>query len=326
MRIRPNAGICYPVNITYNYSRTDYDVDPDAFRLTVNGVSYLGAAFCGRDYFYSTAPISSADSDDFIDFELDRTEKLIDWRDDYVSSVRFSLTVPNAGDPKDVTGSDDIVLLRYTVETVGLQVSDSVRRVTDVGTIEDNNPSNDALEDFETYEAGETYRSCVTFVIQSFYRNEDSSRVRFADTVTVVEPELGALTDASHLPYYFYGYVYFTIPESETDTLRDGLQALMNAATGDEAKWPVTAAHDADGDGSVTGKDAVILLRQAAGEMGADRVLVAAYDENGQILKTLELAAGGTVRKSDFTDAHTIKVFFVDAQFRPVRKAVEGMV
>ena len=26
-------------------------------------------------------------------------------------------TVPNAGDPKDVTGSDDIVLLRYTVET-----------------------------------------------------------------------------------------------------------------------------------------------------------------------------------------------------------------
>ena len=327
VRIRPYSNVCYPVKIDYGYSRTDYNVDPDAFELTVNGVSYLGAAYCGQDCFYDTAPLSSEGSDDFIDFDLDPTEKLIDWRDDYVSKVRFSLSVPGAGDPKDVTGGDDITNLNYTLDTEGLQISDSVMRVTDMDSIEDDDPSNDALEAFETYEADETYRSSVTLVINSFYRNEDGGRARFADKVTVIEPELGALTDDSHLPNLLYGYVYFTVSEPESDALADGIQVLMNVATGDSAKWPVSpATHDADADGAVTGKDAVKLLMQGAKALDTDcKVLVSSYDKNGRSLKTLVLFEGGNVQKSDFTGAARIKVFFVDGQFRPMRNAIERM-
>lgn len=293
--------------------------------MTVNGVSYFGASYCGQDCFYDTAPISTEGSNDFIEFDLDRTEKLIDWRDDYISKARFSLSVPSAGDPKDVTGGDDITWLSYSLETDGLHVSDSVMRVTDPGSIEDDDPSNDALKAFETYEAGETYRSHVTIMIDNSYRNEDGGKAHFADKVVAIEPELGALTDDSSLPNMVHGYVYFTVPEPESDALAEGIRVLMNVATGDSAKWPVSvAAYDADADGTVTGKDAVKLLTEGAKTLGSDcKVLVSSYDKNGRSLKTLVLSDGGNVKKSDFTGAAKIKVFFLDGQYRPMRKAIE---
>ncbi|MBQ4371430.1 MAG: hypothetical protein II803_03355, partial [Firmicutes bacterium] len=202
IRIYPDEGTYYPVKETHQYGRTEYEVDLDALVLNVNGARYSGASLCGREVFFNAEPVSEGSVyNDYIDFELDPTGILINWRDEYLTSAVFSVDVPAAGQPKDVTGDGDLPTLFYTVITDGVKISgDTVRHVTDPSSVSDSDPSNDAVEDFTAYEAGETYRDRIWLVIDSSYRNDMLGRAWFADDVKAVEPELRTVSDGSSLP------------------------------------------------------------------------------------------------------------------------------
>ena len=84
--------------------------------------------------------------------------------------------------------------------------------MTDLSTIRDLNTSNDAVEDFKTYQEGETYRYDIGIVVDSTAKTPKGGRYYFADNVKMVEPELGAITNTAALEYgILYGYVYFTV-------------------------------------------------------------------------------------------------------------------
>ncbi|MBQ1907252.1 MAG: hypothetical protein II173_03680 [Firmicutes bacterium] len=248
VKIYPNAGVCYPVNILFDYNRTTYYFDAvDRYVITVNGVDHYGADYCGRDYTFSE-PLSAAGRYDVIWLYLDPTEKIIDWRDEYISSAVFSLEVPSPGDPKDVTPDSELSTLNLTPLTDGIILTDSVEHVTDVSTIRDRNTSNDAVEDFESYELGETYRDTVWILIDNSYTTPFGGRAFFADKVTAVEPELGAISGAK-IANYVMAYVYFTVGDPES----------IHPSTGGGSLYG-----DVDLDGDVDAADLTALARHVA--------------------------------------------------------------
>ena len=250
VKIRPNAGVCYPVNIVYrgNNSFMYIPDDNDRYTITVNGVDYFGVYYCGqeRSYFYDSEPVSRGGTDDYIMLMLTPTEKIIDWRDEYISRAVFNLDVPMAGDPKKVS-AEPYRMLDCTFVTDGLLFySDNVQHVTDLSTIRDQNTSNDTVEDFTTYEAGETYRYDIGIIVDSTATTPNGGRYYFADNIKMVEPELGAITNTAALEYgILYGYVYFT-----ADAGGDPVSAPVittqptsqTAAVGSTATLKVTAA------------------------------------------------------------------------------------
>ncbi len=216
--IRPKAGVYFPVNVEYRGSNSFmyFADDNDRYVITVNGVEYFGVDYCGqqRSYYYDSEPVSKGGTDDFLKLNLTPTEKIIDWRDEYISRAVFILDVPSDGDPRDMTPEDELTLLNCTVLTDGVIVSNAVKHVTDLSTIKDTNISNDKLEDFETYKEGETYRASLWLMIDSSYKTSLGGKAYFADQATAVEPELGALTGERYSSYIM-GYVYFTATEKE---------------------------------------------------------------------------------------------------------------
>ena len=305
VRIYPNSGVCYPVDIDYFYAnsgRIDYDVDPERFEITVNDVTYFGA-YCGRTTFYDTEPVSAGDkSEDFIDLDMDPTGKIIDWRDEYISYVLFSVDTPFAGDPKDVTGEGDSVQLDYSVATDGITVgSDSVYRVTDLSTIKDKDPGNDALEeDFTAYELGETYRAQIYLLVDRYYKTPAGGTAHFADTVVAVEPELGAITRVQYS--LVYAYVYFTVTEER----KEPPKVIFTGGSFDE-KLTVSLEKSEDLEGPVY-------------------LIAAAYDDKGRMLGAERLEASFTDNKAEETFTFKAvtgkiaraRVYALDADSRPL--------
>jgi len=238
VKIYPQPGVCYPVNIYYESSYTMYyPEDNDRYVITVNGVDYYGVDYCGkqRDYFMDREPLSEGGRYDYIEMHLTPTEKIIDWRDEYINRAVFILDVPSDGDQRDMTPEDELTLLNCTVLTDGVIVSNTVKHVTDLSTIKDSNISNDKLEDFETYKEGETYRASIMLVIDSSYKTSLGGKAYFADQATAIEPELGALTGERYSSYIM-GYVYFTVGEESDAISTHGTAKIRQASASFEGK------------------------------------------------------------------------------------------
>ena len=218
IKIYPNAGVCYPVEVEYDAERTWYNVEKDRIEIAVGDTVYYGATYCGRDYFYDDwQPVSEAQKNkDWIILKLDSSEKLMDWRDEYLDRVTFNLEIPQAGDPRNAIGNES-KLLNCTMENEGIDYyMDSLKRVTDLSTIEDETWSNDALEDFTTFEEGKTYRAGIYLLRKSGYTNALGGKVLFAESVKAYEPELGCLSSDAYVQYgMVYAVVYFTVPVPE---------------------------------------------------------------------------------------------------------------
>ncbi len=279
LRIYPKKGVCYPVSAEDNYNSIYYTVDSDRFEISVNGNTYYGGVYCGRDTFYDSEPVSQGDKySDFIDLDLDSTGVIIDPRDEYIGNVVFLLDTPLAGQPKDVT-SDEISQLNCTIVTKGVTFSgDSVRHVTDLSSVSDNDIKNDKTEDFTKYSGGETYRYTVWLNIDSKYKTSAGGRAYFADTVKAVDPELKTITDDSNTKYNLVlAYAYFTVPMSDMligDVNNDGkvngadagiLNRYTSGWSGYAEKIINMDAADINRDGKVNGADAGILNRYTSG-------------------------------------------------------------
>jgi hypothetical protein len=218
VKIRPKAGVYFPVNVEYRGSNSFmyFADDNDRYVITVNGVEYFGVDYCGqqRSYYYDSEPVSKGGTDDFLKLNLTPTEKIIDWRDEYITHAAIEIDVPKPGDPKDASPDADKLLdVRFITEGILKTVySNEVKHVTDLNTINDQNTSNDAVEDFKTYQEGETYRYDIGIIVDSTAATPNGGRYYFADNVKMVEPELGAITNTAALQYgILYGYVYFTV-------------------------------------------------------------------------------------------------------------------
>lgn len=242
VKIRPKAGVCYPVNVEYRGSNSFmyFADDNDRYVITVNGVEYFGVDYCGqqRSYYYDSEPVSKGGTDDFLRLYLTPTEKIIDWRDEYITHAAIEIDVPKPGDPKDASPDWDKLLdVRFITEGLLKTVySNEVKHVTDLSTINDQNTSNDALEDFETYKEGETYRYNIGIIVDSTAATPNGGRYYFADNVKMVEPELGAITNTAALEYgILYGYVYFTVnPDASGFGVASTLSGTVTSY-GDEA-------------------------------------------------------------------------------------------
>ena len=273
----PKAGVCYPVDVDYDaYYRIDYNVNRERFEITVNGTTYYGASYCDVDYFSDEKPVSSGDkTDDYIELDMDPTGMIIDPRDEYLSHVVFSLNVPSAGAPKDMSASE-IMTLDCDILTDGVIAGgDSVRHVTDPSTITDKDPSNDAFEDFATYKAGEWYRDNVYLLLDRNYTTVKGGRAYFADSVVAIEPELGTLTDDRSAPYgTVNAYVYFQVEEGagmlKGDVNDDGtvnytdltiLSRYLAGWKGYASKIKSWGAADLNGDTFTNAQDRMILAR-----------------------------------------------------------------
>ena len=203
---------------------------------------------------------------------------IIDPRDEYIGNVVFLLDTPLAGQPKDVT-SDEISQLNCTIVTKGVTFSgDSVRHVTDLSSVSDNDIKNDKTEDFTKYSGGETYRYTVWLNIDSKYKTSAGGRAYFADTVKAVDPELKTITDDSSTKYNLVlAYAYFTVPMSDVligDVNNDGkvngadagiLNRYTSGWSGYAEKIKNMDAADINRDGKVNGADAGILNRYTSG-------------------------------------------------------------
>lgn len=280
VRIYPDAGVCYPVDPYESSNGISYEVKPNRISFTVNDGTYYGATYCKRDDFYSGKPVSSGDrSKDYIELELDG-DFLIDERDDYVQKVYFTLDPPADGDPKDVNPSNT-ELLDYSIMTDGIiNGGDAVSHVTDPDSILDSDPGNDKLEDFETYETGETYRSAVWLIADSEYVNSAGGKVYLSQDpkATVQNPEHKTLTNTEYLDNgILIAYVYFTV--AETDELqyligdanldckiniRDVTAIQRHIAEYNELTGRALLAADTDGDGEINIADATHLQKYLA--------------------------------------------------------------
>ena len=164
--------------------------------------------------------------------------------------------------------------------------------VTDYDSIKDDNPLNDKLEDFTTYQANETYRYAIgLFANTRGYTTQYGGKVYFAEQVTVVEPEHRTLTNTDNLSYgLVYGYIYFTVSETEAggigggpligDVNQDGsvdatdrmiLSRYLAKWDGYAAKIKSMDAADIDRNGLVEAKDRMILARYLAKWTGYDQ-------------------------------------------------------
>ena len=96
--------------------------------------------------------------------------------------------------------------------------------VADHDSILDSDPSNDVLEDFETYEAGETYRSAVWLIADSDYVNSVGGKVYLSrdPKAKAQNPEHKTLTGDEYLDNgILIAYVYFTIGEPDKYMIGD---------------------------------------------------------------------------------------------------------
>ncbi|MCR5282168.1 MAG: hypothetical protein K6E18_02260, partial [Lachnospiraceae bacterium] len=234
IRIYPKQGVGYPGWLEDGVSCLYYNIDKNAYVITVNGIEYYGASNCNRPYFsiakglqilsaadYGKLPVSEGKKmEDYIDLELASTGKLIDPKDDYLNRITFTLDQPMPGSPKDQT-EDTITNLSYSILTEGVSCGgDSVVHITDPATIEDDIITNDKSEEaFTTYEEGQTYRASVWLVGDSKYRNAAGGKLYFSDNMEVVEPECRTILDTSVFKtgQMRQVYVYFTINPGDQD-------------------------------------------------------------------------------------------------------------
>ena len=234
VRIYPKNGVVYPVDIKKPNGasgRTDYTVDPDRFEITINGMTYYGATYCGKDTFFDAEPVSSGDkSYDFIDLDMERSEKLIDWRDDYLDRVMFNLDIPNAGSKKQKI--DDISWMPLSSEQEGvLFLGNSVMHVTDISSIKDDDPANDKTEDFSTYQAGEIYRYSIHINKQFSYRNAHGGQLYFTESTQAMEPEHRTLTDSKSADSgYITAFVYFTPSDITSGDVSGSVTSFLTGA------------------------------------------------------------------------------------------------
>ena len=265
VRIYPKKDICYPVDVEKPYNgRTDYTVDPDRYEITINGVTYYGADYCDREVFYNAPPLSQgSERYDWFQLELESTGKLIDWRDNYLDFVVIGVDTPMVGEAKTQGTDYD---LPVTVKDDGVDVfMTRVSHVTDLDSIKDDDYSNDVTEDFEKYEAGETYR-LYAYIFQSYsYTTPYGGKQYFTDNVQVVEPELRTITDNSGAPYNLItAYVYFTMPEEEEKTYLIG---------------------DVNFDGEIDVLDAALVQKHASGKsvLNSEQLEVADVNDDGHV-------------------------------------------
>ena len=234
VKIYPNSGVCYPVDAYKSSNGISYEVKTNRMSFTVNNKTYYGANYCGRDDFYSDKPVSVGNrSKDYIEVELDG-DFLMDVRDDYIKTVKFTIDPPSIGDPKDVNPSKTEIL-NYQIMTKGIiNGGDTVTHVTDCDSILDSDPGNDKLEDFETYEAGETYRAAVWLIADSNYVNSAGGKVHLSQDpkAKAEDPEHKTLTNGEYLSNgIIIAYVYFTIGEDDYaigDVNRDGRVSIRD--------------------------------------------------------------------------------------------------
>ena len=191
----------------------------DRFEITVNGETYYSGIYCSRERngFYDTAPVSTGDkSDDYITLDMDQTDLIIDWKDEYLNRVIFTIDEPKAGQSKDTMPDDVTAQLGYNILTDGITFGgDNVWHITDISTIKDDDYSNDSREDdFETYEVGETYRYDVWLLADDKYTNSLGGKVYFANDVTATDPDHSTLTDKTYINSNMIRAIcYFTISE-----------------------------------------------------------------------------------------------------------------
>lgn len=234
VRIYPKNGVVYPVDIKKPNGasgRTDYTVDPDRFEITINGMTYYGATYCGQDTFFDAEPVSSGDkSYDFIDLDMERSEKLIDWRDDYLDRVMFNLDIPNAGSKKQKI--DDINWMPLSSEQEGVLFSgNSVTHITDINCVKDDDPANDKTEDFSTYQAGEIYRYSIHINKQFSYRNAHGGQLYFTESTQAMEPEHRTLTDSKSADSgYITAFVYFTPSDFTSGDVSGTVTSFLSGA------------------------------------------------------------------------------------------------
>ena len=218
LTVYPKAGVYYPVDLSDGYAGIYHTVNKNRFEITINGESYYGADYCGRKDFFENEPVSAGDhSKDYFECYLHSTP-LINPNNEYIDCVVFNLEEPVAGEQKDVT-PEVISNLYCTVQTYGVGFGgDGVYHITDTDTIKDNDYTNDAKEDFATYEAGETYRYSVWLVLDSSYTNTEGGKAFFSPygPVTAVDPEHKTLVNNSTIEYnYMVAYCYFTVSEAD---------------------------------------------------------------------------------------------------------------
>ena len=306
LKIYPDAGVCYPVTVEYtSYGACYYPDATDRYVITVNGFKYRGADSCGRqrDYFLNSEPLSEGGKYDFVELVLTPTEKIIDQRDDCISCAVFCLDVPAAGDPKDMTPGNAITYLSYSDVTDGIALMDNVMHVTDPGTVNDAVTSNDALEDFTVYEAGETYRAEIWVMIDTGYTTPRGGKAFFADKVTVIEPELRTLSGVLQY-YYVPAYVYFTVDTPEGTY--EGSEIVFTYAS--------------------YGTELAVTLAKPKSWYSAVLLVAAVYDADGRMLaaQTREAVFNGTSASETFSfpaasgKIASAKVYAVDAGLKPV--------
>ena len=220
LKIYPKEGVCYPVVADYfQYSAPVFNIAMDRFEITVNGETYYSGIYCSRERngFYDTAPVSTGDkSDDYITLDMDQTDLIIDWKDEYLNRVIFTIDEPKAGQSKDTMPDDVTAQLGYNILTDGITFGgDNVWHITDISTIKDDDYSNDSREDdFETYEVGETYRYDVWLLADDKYTNSLGGKVYFANDVTATDPDHSTLTDKTYINSNMIRAIcYFTISE-----------------------------------------------------------------------------------------------------------------
>ena len=265
VRIYPNEGICYPVNIEKPYNgRTDYLVDTDRYEITINGVTYYGADYCDREVFYNSPPLSQgSERYDWFQLDLESTGFLIDPNDEYLNLVFFSVETPTAGDT--VKQVDETNVLPISFEDEGLIHNSFVSHITDLDTISDYDFTNDAREEFTTYEAGETYRLYMNIFTDYSYRNQNGGRVYFTNNVLAYDYENWTITDNSSADVgYLAAVVYFTVPEEEEKTYLIG---------------------DVNFDGKVDVLDAALVQKHASGKsvLNSEQLEVADVNNDGHV-------------------------------------------
>ena len=192
---------------------------------------------------------------------------------------------------------------KVTVMTEGVSIADTVRHITDISSIRDDNAANDTTEDFAEYGMDETYRATVYLPIDSSYVTPYGGKACYADDpVLAIEPELGAITDDSDAGHgLVIAYVYFTVTEEY-----DPMRVVFIGETFKE--------------------NLSVSLIKAANLEGAVYLIAAAYDEKGRMLgaERREASFTGVEATEDFTFKSVTgkiawaKVFAVDADFKPL--------
>lgn len=158
----------------------------------------------------------------------------------------FSVDPPSAGDKRELASDGSVFSSTSLTEGVNAYVA-NVRHVTDTGSINGSTIDGDQIEDdFDTFEAGETYRAAVWLMRDRSYTNSLGGKVYFADSVSAIELELRTKTnDSSAGSGVVIAYVYFTVPEEEQPAMLMG---------------------DVNGDGTVDVLDAALVQKYSVGK------------------------------------------------------------